>query len=156
MKLFGVIDEDFVNYKKISMTLEFPKCSFKCNKEQGCDVCQNSHLSSFYPEDFEISELIDKYLKNNIVESVVMQGLEPFDSFEEMLSFITEFRDVSDDDIVIYTGYYEYEIEDKLNILKVFDNILIKFGRFIPNQEPHFDELLGVNLTSNNQYSKYL
>ena len=36
----------------------------------------------------------------------------------------------------------------------LYSNIIIKFGRFIPNREPHFDEVLGVNLASNNQYAK--
>ena len=33
--LKGIIDEDFVNYRVPSMTLMFPKCSFKCEKEYG-------------------------------------------------------------------------------------------------------------------------
>ena len=32
--------------------------------------------------------------------------------------------------------------------------IIVKFGRFRPNQEPHYDEVLGVNLISDNQYAK--
>jgi hypothetical protein len=38
--------------------------------------------------------------------------------------------------------------------LKSFSNIIIKFGRFIPNQEPHYDEVLGVKLASDNQYAR--
>jgi hypothetical protein len=37
-------DEDFVNYKKPSMFIITPTCSFKCDKENGCLMCQNSHL----------------------------------------------------------------------------------------------------------------
>ena len=29
MQLKGIIDTDTVNYKKISMVLEFPRCDFK-------------------------------------------------------------------------------------------------------------------------------
>jgi hypothetical protein len=43
-----------------------------------------------------------------------------------------------------------------LTFLKNFDNIIIKYGRFIPNQEQHYDETLGVNLASNNQYAERL
>ena len=32
--------------------------------------------------------------------------------------------------------------------------IAIKYGRFIPNQETHFDSMLGVTLASPNQYAK--
>ena len=156
MKLFGVIDEDFVNYKKISMILEFPTCTFKCNKEQGCKVCQNSHLSSFNSQEYNTLELIKHYLSNDITEAIVMQGLEPFDSFEDLFEFISKFRDVCDDDIVIYSGYTVEEIKDKLTLLKMFDNIIVKFGRFIPSEKAKFDEVLGVNLVSPNQYASYL
>jgi len=43
---------------------------------------------------------------------------------------------------------------DKLTLLSQYKNVIIKFGRFIPNQEPHYDEILGVNLASNNQYAR--
>lgn len=156
MKLFGIIDEDFINYKKISMTLEFPFCTFKCNIDQGCEVCHNSHLSSFFPKDYSIESIIQRYMQNDMSESICMQGLEPFDSFDELFEFITKFRALSQDDIVIYTGYYENEIDDKLCMLKPFNNIIIKFGRFIPDQKPHYDKILGVYLSSDNQYGKIL
>ena len=35
-----------------------------------------------------------------------------------------------------------------------FNNIIVKFGRFIPNQESHYDEILEVNLASPNQYAR--
>ena len=37
-----------------------------------------------------------------------------------------------------------------------YDNIIIKFGRYIPNQQSHFDIVLGVNLASDNQYAERL
>ena len=37
----GIIDEDFVNYKKPVMYIAFPCCSFKCDKENGARYCQN-------------------------------------------------------------------------------------------------------------------
>ena len=30
-------------------------------------------------------------------------------------------------------------------------NIILKTGRFIPNHKPHYDDVLGVNLISDNQ-----
>ena len=156
MKLLGIIDEDFVNYKKVCMTLEFPFCSFKCNKEFGSEICQNSELKYAKLLDIDAASVISRYQSNDITEAVCMQGLEPFDSYDELLEFIYYFREVCDDDIVIYTGYYEDEIFDKLIILQSFKNIIVKFGRFIPNQTKHFDEVLGVYLMSDNQYSKYI
>jgi hypothetical protein len=78
------------------------------------------------------------------------------DSFDELLEFINEFRKVSNDDIVIYSGYNEDEIYNKTYLLSKYKNIIVKFGRFIPNQEKHYDEILGVELASPNQYAKIL
>ena len=62
-----------------------------------------------------------------------------------------------DDDFVIYTGYNKNEIEDWIiDSLKNFGNVIIKYGRYIPDQEPHYDEVLGVNLASDNQYAERL
>ena len=67
---------------------------------------------------------------------------------------IEYFRDKGcNDDFVIYTGYYEDEIGD-LDNYKKYGNIIFKFGRFKPNQEKHWDEVLGVYLISDNQYGK--
>ena len=58
------------------------------------------------------------------------------------------------DEIIIYTGYKKYEIENQLNQLKQFSNIIVKFGRYIPQQPPIYDEILGVELASPNQYAE--
>ena len=68
--------------------------------------------------------------------------------------FAHELRQYTSDDIVIYTGYYKEEIIDKVNLLNQLGNIVIKYGRYIPNQEKHYDGILGVNLASNNQYAE--
>lgn len=156
MLIKGLKDEDFCNYKKPSMFIITPSCSFKCDIENGTKVCQNSHLAHSPPIIIKTKQLIQRYINNNISEAVVWGGLEPFDSFNDLRNFIFEFRNSFslEDDIVIYTGYNKEEIEDKINQLKKFKNIIIKFGRYIPNQQSHFDELLGVTLASPNQYAE--
>ena len=157
IKIRGLVDEDFVNYKKPAMFIAFPYCTFKCDKECGYSVCQNSSLVT-NSEIINIDEqiIIDRYIKNPITHSIVISGLEPFDSFNQLLLFIEEFRKVSDDDIVIYTGYTEREVYDLIYLspLLKYKNIIIKFGRYIPNSENKYDEILGVTLASQNQYAK--
>ena len=46
IKVKGIIWEDTVNYKKICTTLMMPKCDFKCDRENGCQVCQNWELAA--------------------------------------------------------------------------------------------------------------
>ena len=149
------IDEcDFVNYKKISMFIIFPFCTFKCDKEFGVTLCQNWSLVKEPNLNISNEEIINRYMNNPITKSIVMGGLEPFESWDEVYSFIEDFRMVCDDDIVIYTGFNESEILDKIDKLKRFKNIIIKFGRYKPNQERHYDDVLGVKLASDNQYAK--
>ena len=154
MVIKGIIDEDLINYKKPCMVIEMPYCSFKCDKECGLQVCQNSALAKSQNINISSDKLINRYLSNDITTSVCFQGFEPMDSFDDLIEFIHKFRQVSTDDIVIYTGYKEDEIQENINILSKYENIIIKFGRFIPNQKPHFDEILGVNLASDNQYAE--
>ena len=152
--LKGIIDEDFVNYRVPSMTLMFPYCNFKC----GENLCQNSDLVKQEDIKINIKKLCERYLDNPITKSIVCQGLDPMDSYEELLEFIKILRYEynCNDDIVIYTGYNEDEIKMQLMMLSMFDNIVIKFGRYIPNQTPHFDEVLGVKLASDNQFARRL
>lgn len=156
MKVIDIIDEDFVNYKKPCMTIMMPYCTFKCDKEYGKQVCQNSDLAAAAKIEIESKKIIERYLNNSISEAIVFQGLEPFDSFYQVLDFIKKFREVSNDDIVIYTGYNKEEIKWYLLFLKNFDNIIIKYGRYIPGQKKHFDKTLGVYLASDNQYAERL
>ena len=151
MKIKGLISEDFVNYKKPAMTIMFPHCNgFKC----GAEYCQNSPLSKAEDIEMDISNIVIRYLNNPITESVIMQGLEPFDSWDDLIGFVKQLRESCDDDIVIYTGYYKEEITDRIALLSKYKNIVIKYGRYIPRQEKHYDEVLGVYLASSNQYAE--
>ena len=156
MKLVGLIDEDFVNYKKPCMTLMFPRCiSFKCDKECGMQVCQNSALATADNVEIGINNLVERYINNDISKAVCFQGLEPMDSYNDLIMFISTLREKCDDDVVIYTGYKYDEIKENIDyIAKRYKNIIVKFGRFIPNQESHYDKILGVTLASSNQYAE--
>lgn len=156
MTIKNLIDEDFVNYKYPSMFIGMPTCSFKCDKECGQPICQNSALAAAPSIEMDNKEIIERYVSNPITEAIVFGGLEPFDDFNEIYTFIADFRQYRKDDIVIYTGYYPDEISSYLDRLSVFENIIIKFGRFIPNKSHRFDELLGVQLSSDNQWSEKL
>lgn len=157
MILKGLLDEDFINYSKPSMVLFFPHCTFKCEKECGRQVCQNSTLATAPNIDTDEKTVCARYLSNPITQAIVCGGLEPFDSFEELLSFIRALRNEykCHDDIVIYTGYTVAECVQKgwVRQLSPFGNIVIKFGRYVPNQKSHYDNVLGINLASDNQYA---
>lgn len=156
MKIKGIIDEDFLNYKKPSMYIAFPKCTFKCDKENKCQLCQNSDLVKKPDIEISIKNLVKRYLENSITKAIVCCGLEPIDSWDDLLELLKEFRKFSEDDFIIYTGYREEELGDKIKILSEYKNVIMKFGRFRPNQKSHYDEILGINLVNDEQHGKII
>lgn len=157
MKIKGFVEEDFIQYKKPSMFIGTCFCDWKCCVEGNFDkkICQNNSLYDIPPINISEEEAFERYVNNPITKSIVIGGLEPLLQFDEVLSLIKYFRDNGcNDDFVIYTGYYENEIKDKIAEIKKYKNIILKFGRYKPNQEKHYDDVLGVYLASDNQYAK--
>lgn len=154
MTIKTIEDENFNHYKNPSMVIAFPHCTFKCEKECGIECCQNSTLFTSSSHEIPISSVIERYLDNNLTSAIVLAGLEPMDDFDQLLDFIIKFREISSDDIVIYTGYYKTEVEKQIKKLSIYNNIIVKFGRYIPNQQKHMDDVLGVELASKNQYAE--
>lgn len=138
------------------MFLIFPYCSFKCDTENGSCICQNSSLVNRPNIDVDIDKIIAKYMSNNISKSIVCGGLEPLDSWEELKAFIVNLRYRTNDPLIIYTGYSKDEIKDQIAWLQLYENIIVKFGRYIPNQETHYDKVLGIYLASDNQYAEVI
>ena len=171
-----IVDEDFINYKKASMFVITSTCDFKCQKEDPNVNCQNLEIVKLKNKIVNIVSIIDKYIKNNITHAIIFGGLEPIDQIKEILDFISIFRKYSSDDIVIYTGYTEEELKNKryikiveeLSILDMLvhvnrihsngdllnNKLIIKYGRFKASDEKIYDEVLGINLASSNQYAK--
>ena len=156
MKIKNIVEEDFINYKIPSMFIIFPTCNFKCEKECGVRCCQNSGLALQKDIEVDISNIVERYMSNPITSAIVCGGMEPMDSWDSLLSLIALLRYRTADPIIIYTGYTEEEVKDKIEILKSYNNIIMKFGRFVPNQQSHYDEVLGVSLASDNQYGKVI
>ena len=147
-------DEDFTSYKKPSMVIGFPSCTFKCERECGQKMCQNSALATAPDIVISVENIVSRYLQNPITKSIIFAGLEPMDSWNDMVNLIDEFRKYTEDEIVIYTGYRMDEICHKTYWLgNEYKNIIFKIGRFIPNLPSRYDEVLGVKLASNNQYA---
>ena len=153
----NIIDNDYSNYKTCSMFIGFPTCTFKCEKDCGCKgMCQNTALVNSLNIEISCHDIIRRYLDNPLTSAIVCGGLEPMDSKEDLLELIHELRLFYDDPVIIYTGYYKEEISEIIEQLKQYTNIIVKFGRFIPNQEKHYDEILGVFLASDNQYAELI
>lgn len=154
MKIKGITDTNFTDYKLPSLYIATPNCSFKCDKECGRAVCQNSTLTCNITYTISNAAIAKIYNDNPITQAIVFGGLEPLDS-TDLLEAITDLQLLCKiKRIVIYTGYTEEEVQFKFPALLLTTNLVIKYGRFVPDQLHHFDEVLGVQLASNNQYAK--
>lgn len=155
---YDIIENDIINNCKFTFNISSGiHCTFKCCKECGSNVCQNSELTKRSIVHSDIDTIINKYLSQNISKCITFQGLEPLDNLKQLLWFIYYFRKISNDDIIIWTGYTKKECDDLLHLITSkmkWSNIIIKFGRFVPNQKPHYDEVLGIELISDNQFAE--
>lgn len=153
-----IVDEDFVQYKEPCMYIATAFCNGKCCKEVGIplSVCLNDAWRGTATIAMVDEGIIERYLSNSITTTICFAGLEPFEQFNQVYDFIEKLRkDYSCNDMVlIYTGYTKEEIPEQIDKLKDFDNIIVKFGRFIPDKPSRFDDVLGVQLASDNQYAE--
>ena len=157
-----VKDEDFVNYRKPAMFIGTARCDFKCCTEGNFPktVCQNHDWISSKIIEASIDFLIARYIENPFTNAIVFGGLEPFLQAQQIIDFVTRLRKLYhyNDTVVIYTGYTKEELQNGwakyINDLKALGNIIIKYGRYVMNDEPHYDDVLGVNLASANQYAE--
>ena len=152
-----VKQDDFVQYKKPCVVVCFPNCTWKCCTEAGIptSVCQNQEMCGLKDIDVTPEDVYNLYKESLFAGADCCSGLEPMLQFDDVLSLLKYFREHDcDADFVIYTGYYRHEIEDKIEQLAKYKNVIVKFGRYVPNQEKHYDEVLGVWLASDNQYAE--
>lgn len=159
MKTKGIVTEDFINYKLPSMFISSCYCNWKCCKEQNIsiEVCQNAPLAKSDVIEINNETIYKKFINNPISKAVVIGGLEPILQIDEIIDLISLFRIKGENcPFIIYTGYYPNEITEQLNKLKKYNNIIVKFGRYIPNDKSHYDEVLGVTLASSNQYGEQI
>ena len=160
MKIKDIVDEDFVNYREAAMFIGTVSCAGKCCIEAGIplSVCQNDGWRKKPPIDMRDSRIVERYVNNPITHAIVFGGLEPLEQMDDIVDFMTMLRIVyhCNDTVVIYTGYNRDEPEAIAAIerLMIFENIIMKFGRYIPNRDTVYDDVLGVTLSSDNQYAE--
>ena len=157
MKIKGIIDADYVSYKEPSMTVLFPHCNYKCDADCEERVCQGRRLMDIKDIDISPAAIVHRYMDNPVSKAIVISGLEPMDDFDDLEKLLFWFRfKKCNDEIVIYTGYTLNECKSMgyISRLQAYKPVTIKFGRYIPRREPYYDEVLGVELASDNQFAK--
>lgn len=156
MRVKGVTVEDFSNYKLPALFIATAFCDWKCCRENGLEegTCQNRSLASARTLDISAETVYELFAGNDITEAVVIGGLEPMLQIREITDLIRYFRGHGElCQFVIYTGYDRDEVAGYLHDLKSLGNIIIKFGRYLPDRPERYDDVLGVTLSSDNQYA---
>ena len=146
MRIKGLTDEDFVNYKYPSMFIAVGDCDWKCCIEGGFDtsVCHNSPLAHAPEYDIDISFIFNNYINNPITQAIVIGGLEPFTRFDDIYHLIEYFRNMGNSDpFIIYTGYYPNEIFKEIPLNKLATvGIRVKTNKIKPNLKTELDKIV--------------
>ena len=159
MRVKSIVSERFQDYKLPSMFIATCFCDYKCCTELGLDIgmCQNAPLAQSENIDIPYQTIYEQFINNPITKAVVIGGMEPMIQINEVIDLINLFRNQGENcPFVIYTGYYPNEIPEPLERLKQYKNIIVKFGRYIPNSQSKYDEILGVTRASSNQYAEII
>ena len=106
------------------------------------------------------NNIIGKETIFNNINSIVTENKEKIKNNKreisdliDLIKFIRIDKECNDP-IIIYTGYEPGEDFITETSLRHYPNIIIKWGRFLLGYEPHYDEILGVNLASDNQHAE--
>lgn len=107
--------------------------------------------------DVDDERIYEIFSENPITKCVVIGGLEPMIQMNEIVALIKLFREKGCEcRFIIYTGYVPNELVKEVDILSNLGAITVKFGRYNPLLPPVFDNTLGVELVSNNQFAVQL
>ncbi len=163
MRVRKLLTERFQDYKLPAMYLASCFCDWKCCPDNPT-VCQNNPVVHMPITDISDDEILDAYQKDPITQAIIIAGLEPLLQIHEVCALIRRAveRRIKTT-FVIYTGYDKNEVKfigffDALKDTGFSDSVhvIMKYGRYIPDQKPHFDEVLGVELASDNQYAEMI
>ena len=77
MRVKGIIEEDFANYKSPAMFINTCFCDFKCCNEAGLDigVCQNAPLAQAAIKQIADDVIYRHFASNPITKAVVIGGI---------------------------------------------------------------------------------
>ena len=144
MRVKGIIEEDFTNFKLPSMFINTCFCDFKCCTESnlGIEVCQNAPLAQADTKEIPDTVIYQHFSTNPITKAVVIGGMEPMLQIDEVESLIRLFRASGDKSPFVRLRKYKF--------------IIVKFGRFIPDRQHRYDNVLGIELSSDNQYAEQI
>ena len=104
--------------------------------------------------------IVELFTYNDKTKALVVKNLTPlnFSSFDEIIELLRVLRveyKQTNNVFILYTDYDKKDIEDKLLALKSYVGpVIVKFGQYDPTYPPKMDSVLGIMLSSSNQYAE--
>lgn len=157
-------DETLQDYKEVAMLISARFCDWKCCRDAGYEICQNSEVARRKDIDIPNEVICERYLKNKVSRAIIFGGLEPMFQILDILDILELLRKKyhCNDTVIVYTGYEKEEILPQITALSDYKNVIVKYGRYVPENVPenvpgnvpHYDPILGVVLASSNQWAE--
>jgi len=98
----------------------FQGCSLRC---EGCiSVDTWATAKTLIPID-QLMMALSSYIP--LVDGITISGGEPFDQFDALLAIVAQLREKTKVDILVYTGYSIEDINDQLQQIKPYIDVLI-------------------------------
>ena len=122
-------------------------------------------LPSGDPDDNPVFPMPDKgiielFVYNEKTKALVIKNLTPlnFSYFDEIIELLRKLRveyKQKNSLFILYTDYDKQDIQDKLLALRSYVGpVIVKFGKYDPTFPPKMDSVLGIMLSSSNQYAE--
>lgn len=137
------IIEDFNSYQYPSSTIIFPN-----------NAADQPIL------DIPDKGIIETSIYNRKAKALVVKNLTPINDgyFEDVLELLRKLRveyHKTDFMFILYTDYNKEDIQDKIYEMRAYVGpVIVKFGKHDPALPPKWDSVLGIPLSSSNQYAE--
>ena len=129
IRIAGIANDSIVDGEGIRLTIFVQGCSHHC---KGCHNPETWNYNDGH--DVDLSEIVEMYKKNPLLQGVTFSGGEPFDKVEP-LSFIADKIHKLYGDIWCYTGYTLEELQKDTFKHKLLDRIdVLVDGPFIESE----------------------
>ena len=104
--------------------------------------------------------MIELFVYNDKTRALVVKNFTSlnFSSFDEVIEILRKLRveyKQKDSLFIVYTDFNKEDIQNELLRLKSYVGpVIVKFGKYDPTLPPKMDSVLGIMLSSSNQYAE--
>lgn len=129
IRIAGIVNDSIVDGEGIRLTVFVQGCSHHC---KGCHNPETWDYNGGH--NIDVSEIIEMYKKNSLLQGITFSGGEPFDKTEP-LSLIADNIHKLHGDVWCYTGYTLKELKKDTSKHKLLNKVdVLVDGTFIESE----------------------